>query len=171
VITPEIAMLAERLRAQVMNHYGPTETHVVTTHTLTGAPGVWPRRVPIGRPIDNTEIYVVDGAGQVVPVGIVGELQIGGAALARGYWMRADTTAERFVPDAFSGRPGARLYRTGDWARYRADGTLEFVGRRDAQVKLRGFRIEFGEIEAALREHPDIQEAVVSLREEVPGDV
>lgn len=149
------------------NLYGPTETTIWScAHRLEQAV---PGRPPIGRPLANTQAYVVDGRGEPLPVGIPGELWLGGAGVARGYHGRAGLTAERFVPNPFSGR-GARLYRTGDRARWRADGTLEFLGRLDAQVKIRGFRIEPGEVEAAIRARPDIHDARVIVREDAPGD-
>jgi len=155
------------IAGQILNMYGPTETTVwSTTHEVTSAEG----SIPIGRPIANTEIYIVDRHFQPVPVGIPGELLIGGAGVARGYLNRPELTAERFVAHPFSNRPGARLYRTGDLARFLADGTIEFLGRLDHQVKLRGFRIELGEIESALCEHPQVREGVVVLREFTAGD-
>src|SRR4029077_18647675 len=120
--------------------------------------------VPIGRPIANTQVYLLDREGEPVPVGVAGEIHIGGAGLARGYLNRPGLTPERCVPDPFAPEPGGRLYRTGDLGRYRPDGTIEFLGRLDGQVKLRGHRIELGEIEAVLRTHPGIDDAVVRLR-------
>ena len=157
----------------LVNHYGPTETHAATAYRLpssmaadrTAARTILP---PIGRPIANAQVYVLDRNGQPVPVGVPGELYVGGAGLARGYLDRPQWTAERFVPDPFGGRPGARLYRTGDLARYRPDGTLEYRGRVDTQIKLRGYRIEPGEIEAALEEHPEVRGAAVAVHGEGP---
>ncbi|WP_331741981.1 amino acid adenylation domain-containing protein [Streptomyces sp. NBC_01006] len=145
----------------VFNLYGPTEAAVdVTWYPCAEGYG---SRVPIGRPIDGAHVYVVDRAGRPVPVGVAGELLLGGPAVGRGYWRRPGLTAQRFVPDPF-GAPGARLYRTGDLCRWRADGTLQYLGRIDHQVKLRGMRIEPGEIEEALRTHPGVDSAVVSVR-------
>jgi acyl carrier protein len=126
--------------------------------------------IPIGRPIANVQHYLLDGQGQPVPIGVPGELYIGGVGLARGYLNRPALTAEQFVPHPFSTAPGARLYKTGDRARYLPTGDVEYLGRVDQQVKLRGFRIELGEIEAALAQHPDVHEGVVLVREESPGD-
>jgi amino acid adenylation domain-containing protein/non-ribosomal peptide synthase protein (TIGR01720 family) len=155
---------------RVINEYGPTEGVVgcCTFEVPTSDPLIGP--VLIGRPSANTQLYVLDYMGQLVPMGVQGELYIGGTQVARGYLGRPDLTAERFVPHPFSAEPGARLYRTGDQARYRADGTLEFLGRVDHQVKLRGFRIELGEIEAVMMQHPGIQEAVALVREDRPSD-
>lgn len=152
---------------EVWNLYGPTETTVWSTVERVAA-GDEP--ISIGRPIGNTEIYVVDARMQPLPAGVPGELLIGGLGMARGYLARPELTAEKFIPDPFSQRSGARLYRTGDLARWRRDGRLEVVGRVDHQVKLRGFRIELGEIECALVEHPDVHQAVVTCREDRPGD-
>ncbi|HLM58539.1 MAG TPA: amino acid adenylation domain-containing protein [Pyrinomonadaceae bacterium] len=151
---------------QVWNLYGPTEDTTYSTYSLV-APAA---PVSIGRPIACTQVYLLDGHGRPVPVGVAGELYLGGAGLARGYMKRPALTAERFVPDPFGGRAGARLYRTGDLARYRSDGAIEYLGRGDQQVKIRGFRIEMGEIEAALGRHPSVREAVVVAREADGGD-
>ena len=150
---------------ELHNLYGPTEAAVdVTYHACR--PGE--ERVPIGRPVDGTSIHLLDTAGGLAPVGVAGELCIGGVQVARGYLGRPDLTAERFVPNPF-GEPGSRLYRTGDLARRLPDGEVEYLGRLDHQVKIRGFRIELGEIEAALEQHPSVREAVVLAREGVGG--
>jgi amino acid adenylation domain-containing protein len=147
----------------VDNEYGPTETTVGCSH-LEGLPGELPAGVlPIGRPFANTTMRVLDGDLELVPVGVVGELYIGGAQVARGYVERPELTAERFVPDPYAARPGERLYRSGDLARYRADGVLEFAGRVDHQVKIRGYRIEPGEVEAALRREAELREVAVHV--------
>jgi amino acid adenylation domain-containing protein len=156
----------------IVNHYGPTETTVgVLTYWMTGDPIDAPRqRFPIGRPLANVRAYVLDAQGAPAPIGVTGELCIGGASITRGYLNRPELTAERFVPDRFSNEPGARLYRTGDRARVLADGNVDFLGRVDHQVKVRGFRVELGEIEAAMRAENGVTDAVVLLREDVPGD-
>ncbi|HEX6287623.1 MAG TPA: amino acid adenylation domain-containing protein, partial [Herpetosiphonaceae bacterium] len=145
------------------NAYGPTEATVWST-VARCTPDDGPP--PIGRPISNTQVYVLDAALRPVPVGVPGELYIGGVQLGRGYHNRPDLTAERFIPNPFAGQPGARLYRTGDRVRYLPDGSLLYLGRLDHQVKLRGFRIELGEIEAALNRHPAVRESVVVVRED-----
>ncbi|HEV3048834.1 MAG TPA: amino acid adenylation domain-containing protein, partial [Longimicrobium sp.] len=153
-------------RPVFLNPYGSTEATGITAHhfaraDLSSYPG---RSMPPGRPIANAQIYVLDGAGEPVPVGVTGELYLGGAGVTRGYRGLPGQTAERYLPDPFGGTPGARLYRTGDLGRWLPDGTVEFMGRGDAQVKVRGFRIELGEIEARLAEHAAVHEAVVVAR-------
>ena len=162
--------LADRLlpcRRELWNLYGPTETTVYSALCRVEA---GEGTILVGKPVDNTEIHIVDRRFRLLPPGIPGELLIGGEGLATGYRGRPDLTAEKFVPDPFGTRPGGRLYRTGDLARWRRDGTLEVLGRIDHQVKLRGFRIELGEIEAVLAEHPAVTQAVVHCREDRPGD-
>ncbi|HLL46284.1 MAG TPA: amino acid adenylation domain-containing protein, partial [Longimicrobiaceae bacterium] len=163
------AMRAVFPAAEVGVAYGPTEATVMCA-TYSLAEGVPVGRNMLGRPLPGARLYVVDRAGEPVPAGVAGELWIGGAGVARGYPGRADLTADRWVPDAFAGEAGARLYRSGDRVRRLADGSLEFLGRVDFQVKIRGFRVEPGEIEAALAAHPAVADAVVVPREEVPGD-
>jgi amino acid adenylation domain-containing protein len=157
----------------LINQYGPSEVNRATSQPLRqrtreGEPGSvpWPTLPPIGRPAYGTSVYVVDTAGELQPVGVPGEVYIGGENLARCYINRPDLTAERFVPDPFGPVPGARLYRTGDLARYRQDGSVEFLGRNDSQLKLRGHRVELGEIEAALRRVPRVREAAVAVHGE-----
>jgi amino acid adenylation domain-containing protein len=162
--------LANRLVTQVKevwNMYGPTET---TIWSATCRVGIADGPPPLGWPIANTQMYVVDRHLNLTPVGVPGELLIGGAGLARGYFNRRALTAERFIPDPFSAELGARLYRTGDLARWRPDGSLEFLGRVDHQVKVRGFRIELPEIETVLGQHAAVRQAVVLAREDTPGD-
>ena len=149
------------------NLYGPTESTIWATIALCVDGN---RRPDIGHPIANIQIYVLDRQLQSVPVGVPGELYIGGDGLARGYLSRPELTAEKFIPHPFSQEPGARLYKTGDLVRYQPDGNLEFLGRLDQQVKLHGFRIELGEVETVLRQHPAVQESVVLAREDGPGD-
>ncbi|HVS00902.1 MAG TPA: amino acid adenylation domain-containing protein, partial [Thermoanaerobaculia bacterium] len=157
------------------NAYGPTEDTVTTTiyESALGPDEEVQRTVPIGRPLDNKQVYVLDGEMRPVPVGVPGELYVGGAGLARGYLGRPDWTVEKFVPNPFGGlwdAPGSRLYRTGDLARYLPQGNVEFLGRVDHQVKIRGFRIELEEVETVLRQHPEVDSAVVLAREDQPGD-
>ncbi|WP_369036294.1 amino acid adenylation domain-containing protein [Streptomyces adonidis] len=151
------------------NHYGPAETHVVTGWTLPAHVSDWPATAPIGLPVDNTSVYVLDSCLQPVPPGVNGELYVAGDHLARGYLGQPALTAERFVADPY-GPAGTRMYRTGDLVRWNHDGELEYIGRTDHQVKIRGFRIEPGEIESALTRHPDIARAAVIVREDRPGD-
>ena len=158
-------------RPQIVNMYGITETTVhvtyrpITFHDLNDVAG----SSPIGRAIPDLRLYVLDRMLQPVPVGVAGEIYVGGAGVARGYLNRPGLTAERFVPDPFSEAPGARLYKSGDLARWRHDGQLDYLGRSDHQVKIRGFRIELGEIEAALVQHPTVREAIVLARGDAPG--
>ena len=156
--------LAEALltRGDVWNLYGPTETTIWSAiHKVESGEG----SVPIGRPIANTQTYILDDHLRPVPIGAHGELYIGGDGLARGYLKRAERTEEKFIPNPFSNKPGSRLYRTGDRARYRADGNIEFLGRTDNQVKIRGHRIELGEVEATLSQHPAVKDSVLVVRD------
>lgn len=166
----------ERLRVlspncEIYNHYGPTETTVgvLTYRVPPQLPSTQSGTLPLGRPLPNSRMYILDERGQPVPIGVAGELFIGGSGVGRGYLNRPDLTAEKFVPDPFSPDPGARLYRTGDRARYLPDGNIEFCGRLDDQVKIHGYRIELGEIEAALREQHGVRDAVVLAREDESG--
>jgi len=169
--TPQLVRLCARLQdCRLVNQYGPTESHVVTAFPLGVAPKNWAALPPIGRPINNATIYILDRDVNPVPVGVAGELYIGGVGLARGYLNRPQLTAEKFIPDPFSDQPGARMYRTGDLARYLPDGNIEFLGRVDLQVKIRGYRIELGEIETVLSTHPAVQTTVVLAREDKPDD-
>ena len=158
------------LDADLHNLYGPTETAIDAAFWKCSPGSSSGVTVPIGRPIGNVQIYVLDRAMKLLPVGVAGELYIGGAGVARGYLNRPDLTAERFVPNPFSHDAGARLYRTGDLVRYQPNGVIEFLGRIDEQIKLRGFRIELGEIESSLREHPALLDAVVVPREQSLDD-
>jgi amino acid adenylation domain-containing protein len=170
-VTPPVVELFRRLKGCALhNHYGPSESHVVTAYTLAGEPGGWEKYPSIGRPVANTAIRLLDAHLNPAPVGVAGELYIAGVNLARGYLARPALTAERFVPDPFAREPGARLYRTGDLARYRPDGNIEYLGRMDHQVKIRGFRVEPGEVEAALSAHPSVRELCVVVREDAPGE-
>ena len=160
-------------RVRLVNGYGPTEATITATRwepdPAAQSPLPVPPILPIGRPIANTRVYVLDAGRQPVPVGVVGELYIGGVCVARGYRNRPDLTAERFIPDPFGGGRQT-LYRTGDRVRWRSDGLLEYLGRSDGQVKLRGFRVELGEVEAALRGIEGVRQAVVRAREDVTGE-
>ena len=155
---------------RLINGYGPTEsTTFACCHTID-ANAPLEGSIPIGKPIANTTVHILDSNLQPVPIGASGELCIGGDGLARGYWRREELTAEKFVADPFSREPGARLYKTGDLARWRRDGVIEFLGRVDNQIKLRGFRIEPGEIEVALKQQPGVRDSVVIAREDSPGE-
>jgi amino acid adenylation domain-containing protein len=171
-LPPSTVELWRRIQpdARLINEYGPTETvvgcvacEIPLDAELTGS-------VPIGRPIANTRIYLLDRHLQPMPVGVAGEIYIGGAGVSRGYLNRPELTADRFMADPFTDEPGERMYKTGDMACYQPDGTIRYLGRNDSQVKLRGFRIELGEIEARLAQHPAIREAVVLVREDHPAD-
>ncbi|HYO12189.1 MAG TPA: non-ribosomal peptide synthase/polyketide synthase [Thermoanaerobaculia bacterium] len=166
--TPQVVDLFSQAAGAVLhNHYGPTETHAVSSLTLDGPPGRWPERPTVGRPITNVRVFLLGPDLDPVPPGVPGVLHAGGAGLARGYLGRPDLTAECFRPDSFEGMegwaPGARLYCTGDLARWRPDGTIEFLGRRDHQVKVRGHRIELAEVETALARHPAVAQAVAAV--------
>jgi amino acid adenylation domain-containing protein len=170
-MTSSIASLMRRLpTARLHNHYGPTESHVVTAFTVPSSESDSMRFPPIGRPVANTQIYLLDDEMAAVPVGARGELHIGGISLSRGYLDRPDMTAERFVPDPFADKPGSRLYRTGDVASYLPDGNILFLGRRDEQAKIRGYRIETGEVESTLRQHPAVRDAVVTVGDARSGE-
>ncbi len=156
---------------RLTNGYGPTEgTTFTCTHEISNETRFPSGSVPIGRPLANTTCYVLDGQGNPTPAGVSGELYIGGDGLALGYWNRPELTAEKFVPNPYSDEPDSRLYRTGDFARHLADGTLEFLGRQDQQVKIRGFRIELGEIESALETHAEVQAAAVVTQSAGEGE-
>jgi len=162
---------SEKFKAQLVNTYGPTEcADICAFYRLDDLNRLLDSPVPIGRPISNVKLYVLDPHLGVCPIGVVGELYIGGAGVGAGYLNDAKLTADKFVPDPFAGLASGRLYRTGDLVRYLPDGNLEFVGRTDHQVKIRGFRIELGEIEAALEKHPGVEQAAVIDREYAPGD-
>jgi len=166
-ISRELAAELLEKGAELWNLYGPTETTIWSTVHQVRANE---RRISIGKPIANTEIYILDTLLQPVPIGVAGELHIGGTGLARGYLKRPDLTAEKFIPHPFQDAEESRIYKTGDLARYLPDGTIECLGRLDFQVKIRGFRIELGEIESDLVKHPNVQQAVVIVREDIPGD-
>jgi pristinamycin I synthase 3 and 4 len=170
VCPDEIAARWSRGR-KFLNAYAPTESTIYSTVFE------WQQHVskswqspPVGRPIANTQIYILDRELYPVPVGVRGEIYIGGAGVARGYWQRAGLTAERFLPDPFAGQPGSRLYRSGDMGCYRPDGNIEFMGRADQQVKIRGFRVELGEIESVLSGHPAVRDAAIVMREDISGE-
>jgi hypothetical protein len=167
-LLPSLAKEAlDLLPGRIMNMYGPTET---TIWSAVREVDNRAEKVTIGDPIANTELYILDRNMQPMPIGVPGEIYIGGDGLARGYFGRPELTAEKFVPNPFSEEPGDRLYRTGDLACYLADGSINFLGRIDYQIKIRGYRIELGEIEAILEEHPGIQQSVVVAKEDKSGD-
>ncbi|WP_085694735.1 MULTISPECIES: non-ribosomal peptide synthetase [unclassified Pseudomonas] len=169
-ITQEVVELFQKLPAALLhNQYGPTESHFVTGYRLTGDPTQWPALPPIGKPLFNSQMYVLDADLEPVPVGVRGDLYIAGIHLARCYWERTDITAERFIPNPHSPVPGARMYKTGDVARYLPDGNIEYLGRSDHQVKIRGFRIELAEVEQALMTLDGVAAAAATVREDRPG--
>ncbi|HEX3092951.1 MAG TPA: amino acid adenylation domain-containing protein, partial [Candidatus Angelobacter sp.] len=171
VCPPDLVATSVRQEPQVelFNEYGPSEATVWASMHRCAQP-LGRQSVPIGRPIANARVYVLDKWGEPVPIGVAGEIYIGGAGVARGYLNHAELTAERFVPDPYAAEPGARMYKTGDLGRWLVDGNLEFLGRNDDQVKIRGFRIELGEIAERLQEHPGVKEAIVIAREDTPGE-
>ncbi|MCC5659230.1 amino acid adenylation domain-containing protein [Nostoc sp. XA010] len=170
-ITPAISQWLGKLSdCTLHNHYGPSESHVVTTFRLTEPVENWPLLPPIGKPIANTQTYILDKYLQPVPIGVPGELYIGGVSLARGYLNRPELTQEKFILNPFDETGESRLYKTGDLVRYLTDGNIEYFGRIDNQVKIRGFRIELGEIEAVLGQHSDVQAVCVIAREDTPVD-
>ncbi len=168
-ITPAIRRFFLRHKqCRLHNHYGPTETHVATARTMEIDPSVWCALPSIGKPILNSKVYILSDEDQPCPPGGIGEICIGGSGVARGYLNRPELSAERFVKDPFTEKPNARMYRSGDIGRWLPDGSIEFVGRNDSQIKLRGFRIELREIELALQSHPAVNQAVVVLRGDDP---
>src|SRR6185437_299191 len=170
-IDPKIFRCFQRLpNCRLENQYGPAEAHVVSSLQLSPTVADWPFLPSIGKPIANTQIYILDKYGRPAPIGVAGEIHIGGVQVAQGYLNRPELTAERFLANPFSSKPKARMYKTGDLGKWRADGTIEFLGRNDFQVKIRGFRIELGEIESRLQEYPGINDVVVVAREVNPGD-
>jgi len=154
----------------IVNQYGPSESTLTCSYHRVLEADDSRGIISLGRPVPNARIHILDSHLNLAPIGIAGELHIGGVGLTRGYINSPEFTAERFIPDPFSGEPGARLYKSGDLGRYRPDGNIEFLGRIDHQVKVRGFRIELGEIEAVLSQHPGVQQAVAVVREDLPGD-
>jgi amino acid adenylation domain-containing protein/thioester reductase-like protein len=165
-ITPEIVQWFERMpNCLLHNHYGPSESHVVTSLTLSGSPQDWPTLPPIGRPIANTQIYILDPHLNSLPQGISGELHISGISLAKGYLNDPEVTSQKFIINPFEKNLQERLYKTGDLARYLPDGNIEYIGRTDHQVKIRGYRVEPAEVEATLEKHPQVHQALIIMRE------
>ncbi len=154
---------------RLINHYGPTESHVVTCHWLPAAVADWPVLPPIGAPIANSRVYILDEHRSPAPIGVPGELYIAGICVASGYLNRPDLTNERFLPDPFTAEPGASMYKTGDLARWRSDGIIDYLGRNDFQVKIRGFRVELGEIETRIANFSGVRDVAVVAREDTPG--
>ncbi|NEQ78177.1 MAG: amino acid adenylation domain-containing protein [Okeania sp. SIO2C9] len=170
-VTPDLLEMMKRLpNCRLQNQYGPSESHVVSAYTLQGDADNWPKLPPIGRPIANAQLYVLSREQQPVPVGVPGELYIGGVCLANGYLRRRELTTEKFIPNPFENSRATKLYKTGDLCRYLADGNIEILGRLDHQVKVRGYRIETGEIEASLTQHPIVKETVVVATEDNLGN-
>jgi amino acid adenylation domain-containing protein len=170
-ITPQIVnWFTQMSNCTLHNHYGPSESHVITALVLEGAPQTWVALPPIGKVIANAQLYILDADLNLVPIGVPGELYIAVSDKNRGYLNRPELTAEKFIPNKFDRTSASRLYKTGDLVRYLQDGNIEFLGRIDHQIKIRGFRIELGEVEAVVSQYPDVQEAVVVAREDVPGD-
>ncbi|MEH2311071.1 MAG: amino acid adenylation domain-containing protein [Nostoc sp.] len=170
-ITPAISQWLNKLSdCTLHNHYGPSESHLATSFTLNNLVETWPLIPPIGRPIANTQIYILDRFLQPVPIGIPGEVYISGVLLAQGYFNQPKLTQEKFISNPFSTDLDSRLYKTGDKARYLPDGNIEYIERIDNQVKIRGFRIELGEIETVLSQYPQVQSSCVIAREDIPGN-
>ncbi|WP_293151942.1 non-ribosomal peptide synthetase [Okeania sp. SIO2C9] len=169
-VTPDLVEMMKGLpNCRLQNQYGPSESHVVSAYTLQGDSDNWPKLPPIGRPIANAQLYVLSSEQQAVPVGVPGELYIGGVCLANGYLNRSELTAEKFIANPFDNSKATKLYKTGDLCRYLADGNIEILGRIDQQVKVRGYRIETGEIEALVSQYPDVKENVVIAQSDPAG--
>jgi thioesterase domain-containing protein/acyl carrier protein len=168
-LTEDIKSLVRKGGIRIVNQYGPTEAHVVSSYTISPH-GDFPTLPPIGKPIDNCKLYILDSAGGLCPIGIMGELHIGGVQVAKGYLNKPQLTAEKFVVDSFLNDGEGRLYKTGDIARWMPDGNIEYLGRKDDQVKVRGYRIELGEIESILQECPVVRQGVVVAREDSLGN-
>lgn len=168
-LTEDIQLLLRQTGLRLINQYGPTEAHVVSSYTIQNNDGILPALPPIGKPIDNTQLYILGDLGQPVPKGVTGELFIGGVQVAQGYLNLPDLTNEKFLQDPFTSKEGAKLYKTGDLARWLPDGNIEYIGRKDDQVKIRGYRVELGEIEALLQDCSLVRQAVVLAKEDSMG--